>query len=264
MRKPRHGLRTGLYLLALVLIGTLAVRTVFAGEAASRGHGDGSGSAARGDGKGSPPPAGESGDRPSSGGHSGEGAAKGDAQPSSSDDHKGQKSGASDRGETPKDTGPSAPPAKDSISAEPSFEPSRRLDKSKSKIGGDNAAARPNFSRRLSPRPQPQPPNSVRNAIGVTLPAHENVERRDSAHPSSTITHPPVAAPVAPGNVTGRLGKTEGASHPISNPVVTPPAANRGAINGTGLTRHNVGPPRIGGPTASVAGVNGTTIRPKH
>jgi hypothetical protein len=54
-------------------------------------------------------------------------------------------------------------------------------------------------------------------------------------------------------------------THPIANPAITPPVANRGAINGTGVTQHrNVGPPRIGGPTASAAGINGTTIRAKH
>jgi hypothetical protein len=262
MRKARRG--TGLCLLVLVLIGTVAAHTVFAEEAASGAHGDGKGSAAHGDGKGSAAPAPERGDPASSRGHGEEGGVKGEPRPSRSDDNKGQKSGASDRGETAKDVGPSAEPAKGSSSPEPYYAPSRRLDKRKGTPGQANApahAVKPSLSRRLSRVPQPS--NPVRNAIGVPLTPHENTEQRDSAHPPPAISHPPAAASVVPGNVSGRVGKSEGVNHPISNPVVTPPA-NGGAINGTGVTRHNVGPPRIGGPTASVAGVNGTAIRPKQ
>jgi hypothetical protein len=258
MRKAKRGLRTGLCLLALVLIGTLAPRAVFAAEATSGAHGDGKGSAAHGDGKGWGAPA-------DSSGHGEEGGAKGDAHPSHGDDNKAEKSSASDRGETAKDVGPSAQPAKGSSSPGPYFAPSRRLDKREGTPGQAKAMAhpvKPNLSRRLSR--VPQPPNLVRNAIGVPLPPRENTERRDSAHPSPAVSHPPAAASVVPGNVTGRLGKTEGVNHPVANPILTPPAANRGAINGAGVMRHSVGPPRIGGPTASVAGVNGTTIRPKH
>jgi hypothetical protein len=257
-------LRTGLCLLALVLIGTVAAGTVFAEEAASGAHSDGKGSAAHGDGKGSAAPAGERGDGASSRGHGEGGGAKGDAQTSPGDDNKGQKSGASDRAKTAKDAGPSES-AKGSRSPEPYFPPPRRLDKRKGTPGQDNAtahSAKPNLNRRLSR--VPQPPDPVRNAIRAPLPPHENTEQRDDAHPSPAVPHPPAAAPVVPGNVTGRLGKTEGVNQPISNPVLPPPAANRGAINGTGVTHHNIGPPRIGGPTASVVSVNGTAIVPKH
>jgi hypothetical protein len=264
MRKPRRGLRTVLCLLALVLIGTSAARMAFAAEAASGAHGDNKGSAAHGEGKGSAPPTGESGDRPPPG-NGGKDGAKGDVRPAHGDDNKDQNSSPSDHGETVKDASPSARPAKDFGSTEPYFQPSRRLDKRRNKAGEGNATAqpaKPNPSRRLSR--VPQPPNPVRNAIGVPLPPHENAERRDSPHPLPGVPHTPGVAPIIPGNVAGRLGKTEGVNHPISNPAVTPPAANRGAINGTGVTRHSVGPPRIGGPTASVTGINGTTIRTKH
>jgi hypothetical protein len=247
-------LRTALCPFAIVLIGSLMAYTALAAEGSSGSRGEGKGSAA---------PAQAGGDRSSAGG--GKEGAKGDSHPSRGDDNKGEKSGASDRGETPKDTGPSAPAAKDSSSVEPSFEPSRRLDKSKNRLGGDNATVKPNLSRRLSPRPQPQPPNIIRNAIGVTLPARENAERRDVAHPSPAAPQAPPAAPSAiPGGAAARLGATEKTNHPIPSPVVAPPAAGRGAINGTSMTRRSVGPPRIGGPTASAAGVNGTTIRPKR
>jgi hypothetical protein len=265
MPKVRRGLRTGLCLLVLMLIGTVAADTVFAEEAASGAHGDGKGSVTHGDGEGFAAPAAERADPASSRGHGEEGGAKGEARPSRSDDNKGQKSGGSDRGETAKDLGPSAEPAKGSSSPEPYYAPSRRLDKRNGTPGQANATAhavKPSLSRRLSRVPQPS--NPIRNAIGVPLTPPENAERRDGAQSPPAISHPPAAASIVPGNVTGRVGKSEGVNHPIANPVVTPSTANRGAINGTGVTRHNVGAPRIGGPTASAAGVNGTAIRPKQ
>ena len=268
MRNPKRGLRTGLSLLALVLIGTLSVRTGFAAEQAAGAHAEGKGSAAQGDGKGSGDAVGA---RPSAGSHDGghggggESGGKGDAHPSQGDGIKGQQGDGSDRGEPAKGAGPSPPSAKDSNVTEPNVEPARRLDKRKGTPGQDNATVRPtkpNFSRRLSP--SPPAPNPTRNAIGVTLPAHENVERHDGTHPSPVVPHPSVAAPAAPASAVGRSSETRGINHPAANPAVTPPVANRGAINGTGMTRHNVGPPQIGGPTVSAAGINGTTIRPKR
>jgi hypothetical protein len=266
MRKPRRGLRTGLYALALVLIGTLAVRTVFAAEQAGGAHREGKGAAAQGDGKGSGD---TSGGRPSAGSHDGgggESGGKGDAHPSQGDDIKGHQGGGPDRGEPAKGAGPSPPSAKDSNVTEPNVEPARRLDKRKGTPGQDNATVqptKPNLSRRLSPSPPALAPNPVRNAIGITLPTHENVGRHDSTHPSPAVPHPSVAAPAA-ASAVGRSSETRGINHPAANPAVTPPVANRGAINGTGMTSHNVGPPQIGGPTASAVGINGTTIRPKR
>jgi hypothetical protein len=50
------------------------------------------------------------------------------------------------------------------------------------------------------------------------------------------------------------------------NPDVSSTAVNRGTINGTGLTHRNIAAisSRLGGPTTAVAGINGTSIRPKH
>ncbi|MGO9702734.1 MAG: hypothetical protein ACLPX7_26140 [Xanthobacteraceae bacterium] len=39
---------------------------------------------------------------------------------------------------------------------------------------------------------------------------------------------------------------------------------NRSAINGTNLIRAGSAPSGIGGPAKTVAGINGTTIRPPH
>ena len=158
---------------------------------------------------------------------------------------------------------PRSKPEKISSNADVHVEPMRRLDKTKSKPGGDNATLqnKQGFSRRLSP--VPQAPNPVRNAIGVVVPAPAHVELHDAVHPPPVAPRAPAATPVVP-NTTAPLGKPGMTNHPIANPVITPPVANRGAINGTGVTQRNVGPPRIGGPTASVAGINGTTIRAKH
>ncbi len=51
--------------------------------------------------------------------------------------------------------------------------------------------------------------------------------------------------------------------HPGKNPtVITLP--NRAAIGVTGIIRPGSGPSGVGGPAKMGAGINGTTIRPKH
>jgi hypothetical protein len=238
-----------------MLIATLAVGTAYAAEGSAAAHGDGKSSAA---------PA-EGGDHASSKGAGGEGAnggAKGEAHPPSGGEGKGPPAGSSERNETPKDTAPSIENGKDAADTNLHVEPVRRVLDKKNKPGENNPASRPPgvpaLTRRLSPPSAP-----LRNSIGVAVPA-----------PARAEPHPPTAAaprlPSAttspgPGNLSARpLAKPEIPNHPMASPIVTPPAANRGAINGTGVVRRNVGPPRIGGPTASVAGINGTTIRSKH
>lgn len=254
MQVRKQSLRTTLCASAILLIGVLAVCPAFAEEGSSGAHG--------GDGKGSTAPAEASGDKSSSKGAAGEGA-KGEPHPSQGDDGKNHQSGSADHGEPAKDAGPSVQTGKDSSNAGLHVEPTRRLDKTKSKPGGDNATLqnKQGFNRRLSP--VPQAPNPVRNAIGVVVPAPAHVELHDAAHPPPGAPRAPAATPVVP-NTSAPLGKPGMTNHPIANPVITPPVANRGAINGTGVTQRNVGPARIGGPTGSVAGINGTTIRAKH
>ena len=238
----------------MLLIGVLALCPAFAEDGSSGAHG--------GDGKGSAAPAEASGDKSSSKGAAGEGA-KGEPHPSQGDDGRNHQSGSADHGEPAKDADPSVQTGKDSNDSDLHVEPLRRLDKTKSKPGGDKATLKnkQGFSRRLSP--VPQAPNPVRNAIGVVVPAPAHVELHDAVHPPLVPPHAPAATPVVP-NTTAPLGKPGMTNHPIATPVITPPGANRGAINGTGVTQRNVGPPRIGGPTGSVAGINGTTIWAKH
>jgi len=88
----------------------------------------------------------------------------------------------------------------------------------------------------------------VRNAIGARVPARENL-----GGPHFPISvHSPAA---------GRTGNAVVA--PNLKPIVRPTALNSGAINGTTQIRGSV-PSSIGGPGRAVAGINGTTIRPKH
>jgi len=99
-----------------------------------------------------------------------------------------------------------------------------------------------------SSRPQPSG-GVVRNAIGARVPARENLGR-----PNFPISvHSPAV---------GRTGNA--VVTPNAKPFVRPPAPNSGAINGTTQMRRASGPSSIGGPARAVAGINGTTIRPKH
>jgi hypothetical protein len=262
MLMQRRRLKIGFHILAIVLLGTLATRPGFAEDAAAGAHGDG---------KAGPPSGEASGSRSPSGGDAGGGAARPDAHAPRGDDGKNRESAPPAGNETVKDINPSAPGGKDAGAIDTNIAPSRRLDKKPNKIGEgtrtiDSMTTR-NPHRRMLSVPQP-PSHAVRNAIGVPVPAHPGTDRRDSLHPG------PLAAPhsspggttVLPGNLGGRFTKTEssGVDHhvPNANPIVTAP--NRGAISGTGLTHHSLGPSQIGGPKASVAGINGTTIRPKH
>jgi hypothetical protein len=239
---------------AILLIGTLVMPTAaFAEEASSGAHG--------GDSKGSSAHTEASGDKASSKGAGGEGA-KGEPHPSHGDDGKNQQGGSAERGGPAKDGGPSVQTGKDSTNVDLPAEPSRRLDKTKNKPGENNAIqSKQGPTRRLSPAPQA--PNPVRNAIGAAVPPPVHVEPHDSAHPPPAVPHPPSAVTPAFPNATVRSAKPDVTGHPAPNPTIAPPVANRGAINGTGVTQHNVGPPRVGGPTAS-AGINGTTIRARH
>jgi hypothetical protein len=265
MRRPwRYG-RTAFLPLAAVLIGALLTGPAsYAEERSSAAHGDGKGSAA---------PA-ESGDHGSAKGVGGEGVkgdgaksdgAKSDAHPSSGvDGGRGPQGGSIERVEPANSAVPSAEPGKDTANVDTRVEPVRRLDRNRP---GQNQVPHvpgaQGATRRLSPLPQA--PNPVRNSIGVVVPPAAHLEPREGTHLPTTAARPPsVTTPIAPGNALARPGKPELASRPAASPAIMPPVANRGAINGTGVTRHSVGPPRIGGPAASVAGINGTTIRSKH
>jgi hypothetical protein len=253
----------GLALAAVVLVCGLAARPGLAEEAASTAHGDGQASSPSGESSGTRAPAGADG-----GG--GAGGTRLDGHAPHGDDGKSRDGVSPGSNETVKDVQPPTPAGKDAGAIDTSIAPSRRLDHKPGKTGEGKTTIQPapqNLRRRtLSASPTPNRP--IRNAIGVPVPARQSVERYDSTHPGAPAV--PRASPggtAVPGSVGSRFTRTEGAiAHrtPNQNPIVTPVAPNRGAISGTGLIRRNVGPSQIGGPKASVAGVNGTTIRPKH
>ncbi len=108
----------------------------------------------------------------------------------------------------------------------------------------------------------------VRNAIG--MPVAQGAERRESEHHDfpSVVPSPVAGAVSTPGNGVGNLAKAEGGPggivRPAPIPAVTAIALNRGTINGTSLVRRGFGPSGVGGPARAVAGISGTTIRPKR
>jgi hypothetical protein len=244
--------------LVAVLIATLTIGAAYAAEGSSAPDGDGKASAA---------PA-EGGDHASSKGAAGEGAnggGKGEAHPSSGGEGKSPQAGSTERSEPAKDAAPPAQNGKDAADTNVHVEPVRRVLDKKNKPGENNPASRmpgaQGFARRLSPPPQAP----VHNSIGIVVPPPAHVEPREGTQLPTAVPRLPSATTPGLGNVAARPpAKPEVPNHPMANPVVAPPAVNRGAINGTGVARRNVGPPRVGGPSASAAGINGTAIRSKH
>jgi hypothetical protein len=254
-------LKIGFALAAVALVCGLAAQPSLAEDAAPGAHGDGHAS----------PPSGESGSaRPPGGADAGAGETRRDGH-TLHDDGKNREGVSPGGNETVRDVQPATPGGKDAGAIDTSLVPSRRLDRRLNNIGEAKTtieSATENLHRRmLSVSPTPDRP--IRNAIGVPVPAHQGVERNDGVHPGAlAVPHASSGgATTAPGGVGSHFTGTEAtvdhrAANP--NPVVAPAMMNRGAISGTGLAHRNAGSSQIGGPKASVAGINGTTIRPKR
>jgi hypothetical protein len=107
----------------------------------------------------------------------------------------------------------------------------------------------------------------VRNAIGVAVGPHDNIVHRDS-HVAPPIVRSAVGAVGVGANVNGGIARASGIpeTNKFAHPAPTPGDAplHRGTISGTGLVQRGSGPAQIGGPAKSFAGINGTSIRPKH
>ena len=107
----------------------------------------------------------------------------------------------------------------------------------------------------------------VRNAIGVAVGPHDNIAHRDG-HVAPLVVRSPVGTAGVSASASGGIATASGIpetnkfSHPMAPPGVVPPP--RGTISGTGLVQRGSGPAQIGGPAKSFAGINGTSIRPKH
>ena len=109
----------------------------------------------------------------------------------------------------------------------------------------------------------------TRDAIGLPVTRHDGMERGNGQrHDVPALGHNPAGAPTGfDANASGGLARTGGtAGHPPSNtnPIMKPATLNRGTINGTTIVRPGFGPASVGGPAKLVAGISGTTIRPKH
>jgi hypothetical protein len=262
MLQEPQGLKIAFGLAAIVLCAIVATQPGLAAEAAS----------AHGDGKASKPsiPSRESGSSKSIDENAERGTKAGDKGPARGNDGGTQQGerGRTETGATGKslDTGAPGKTSPSDIDTRISVQP-RRLGAKPGMAGAKSAIGSP-LTRRLQRPipPTPRMPNvPVRNALGVPVQPLANTERRDLNRPHAPAA--PAGATAAPSSAGSRVTRVEGpADHrvPTTNPVIVPPVANRAAINGTGLTPRNVGPPLIGGPKAAVAGVNGTMIKPKH
>lgn len=258
------GLRISLYLLAIVLLGALAMPASFAEEA-------GSGASAE---RGSSQP-------PSNKDAAGE-AVKLDNRPApEGDDSRAPKKEEPFKGTEAPPKNVNAPvldgPNPDGIDTRITVQP-RRLGDRFNKVGEAKGRLESppvrNFHRRTLSISGAS--NPVRNAIGMPVTRHEDLRHEDlrrrdgepfSSRPGAQV--PAVAAGVTPGAAGGLAKTDEGFGRPPilkpnASPIVSPAALNRGTINGTSQIRPRVGPSRVGGPAKTVGGINGTTIRPPH
>jgi hypothetical protein len=108
-----------------------------------------------------------------------------------------------------------------------------------------------------------------RNAIGVAVAPHENPGRRNG-HGSPFAVHGPVAAMGTGASASGGMVKAgagpggEKFARPLTAPGLAAAPVHRGTIAGTGMTRPGASPSPLGGSSKAVAGINGSTIRPKY
>jgi hypothetical protein len=122
----------------------------------------------------------------------------------------------------------------------------------------------PTGLRTLPPHTQRPGGATTRNSIGEAVPSSAQPGARAPSQGSPGAAAPPVTArgsagpgnPAAPGNP---------APVPFHAPPITAaPEAPRSTINGTSVVRRGNGPSGIGGQAKPLAGINGSTIRPKH
>jgi hypothetical protein len=123
-------------------------------------------------------------------------------------------------------------------------------------------------ARRL-PAPGAVKPNA-RNAIGLAVTRHEGVQEHIGEPHGVPVQNAIHDAPGIAASGASNLAKTDGGldrpaiGRPSASPVVSAPVPQRGTINGTGLIRPSSAPSGLGGPAKVVAGINGTSTRPKH
>jgi len=106
-----------------------------------------------------------------------------------------------------------------------------------------------------------------RNAIGVAVAHREGLQQPNLAHAGLVPYRAAAGAIGGVSRTNGLLAKPGGplarpAAH--ANPLAGPAHWNRGSINGTSLVRPGSSLSAVGGPAKSVAGIDGTAMRPKR
>jgi hypothetical protein len=128
-------------------------------------------------------------------------------------------------------------------------------------------------------RREPVPASSVpRNSIGVALAPQRSITASSGGN-LRPATAPPVTAGIGDHDNIGGHPDQPDIGFKDSRPVATasipsvslpsptirsPSIQSRGKIDGSSLIRASVAPSGLGGPAKTVAGINGTTLRPKH
>ncbi len=125
--------------------------------------------------------------------------------------------------------------------------------------------ARPTFR----PRRSESSGHVTRDAIGEPVAHPGGIEQgKPERHDIPALVNNLGAIPTGfGGNASSefaRPGGVFGHTPSNANEIVRPVVPNRGTINGTNFARPVVGSSSVGGPAKPVAGINGTTIRPKH
>ena len=254
-------MRIVVHLLAIALIGTWMTQASLAAEPA----GDSGGSAVS---------AKPNGTRPTRGDDAAAAGAKlynhlapdptGDSKPGTGES--GQKGTA-----VGQDVKPSTIGGKDSDAIDTRITVQPRRLGGRSAVREGETRRRPLAPRMFQPRRWSAPEGSrqvTRDAIGLPVAHHDGIEQGNGQrHDLPALVHDPAAATTGFGaNASGGLARTGGPfGHPLNaNPIVRPSGLNPGTINGTNLARRGSGPSSIGGPTKPIAGISGTTIRPKQ
>jgi hypothetical protein len=126
------------------------------------------------------------------------------------------------------------------------------------------------FARHIfRPRRSESSGHVTRDAIGVPVAHPGGIEQgRAERHDMPALVNNPGAVPTGFGaNASSDFARPGGAfghTPANANRIVRPVVPNLGTVNGTNFVRPGVGSSSIGGPAKPVAGISGTTIRPKH
>jgi len=287
-------MKAGPFILAVVLLGAVAMPASFAEDAASTaGHPEGSNPSAEP--HGSPPPAGDAGglaakpdnhapaenaSGPKSEGNAGPQQERNtsdkpnlkagvDGGPKGGGVKTGEGSHTTAKGGNSLDTHAGGADAIDTHITAPSRRTQNTSDKTRHPKSNFKIVTPGNIYPRRPPARGAVNP-AARNAIGVPVTRHEGMQERSTESHGVPGQGPPHEVPGNAASGAGSLSRSDGAlerptiARPSVGPITTVHVPQRGTINGTGLVRRNSAPSGLGGPAKAVAGISGSGIRPKH